>query len=78
MTSPITGYAVVLTYSDGSGILGAFGPYPTEPAAKDGRTALGQMPLADGDLKVVPLFGAPGLKPSPGYRITNHPATREA
>jgi hypothetical protein len=59
--SPITGYIVVLQHHDRSGLLGAFGPYPSEEAAQAGVATLGQMPMADGMYDVLPIFGAPGL-----------------
>ena len=69
-SSPITGYTVVLQHTDRSGLLGAFGPYPTEEAANAGIAALKQMPMADGMYEVLPTFGAPGTpeKPKPAYR----------
>ena len=59
-TSPITGYVVVLSYYDKSGNIAAFGPYSSSEAANVAVDALKLMPLADGDLEVLPLFGAPG------------------
>lgn len=58
--SPITGYVVVLSYYDNSGNIAAFGPYPSSEAANVAIDALKLMPLADGDLEVLALFGAPG------------------
>ncbi len=68
--SPITGQIIVLRFSDRSGLIAAFGPYPTEPAARVALEALKLMPLADGEMEVLPIFGAPGLPPTkqPVYR----------
>jgi hypothetical protein len=59
-SSPITGYIVVLQYTDRSGLLGAFGPYPTEEAAAAGIAALKLMPMVDGNYETLPIFGVPG------------------
>ncbi|GAA0495042.1 hypothetical protein Ade02nite_19300 [Paractinoplanes deccanensis] len=61
MTSPITGHMVVMQYYDRSGLLGAFGPYPTWDAAKDAIGWIRELPMQDALFEVVPLFGAPGL-----------------
>ena len=75
--SPITGYTVVLQHHDRSGLLGAFGPYPSEEAARAGIAALQQMPMADGLYEVLPLFGAPGApaKDKPVYRALREGGT---
>jgi hypothetical protein len=51
-------YALVVSYSDGSGILRAFGPYGTEEAARAAEPKLQELFAPDGTGKweVVPLY----------------------
>ncbi len=73
--SAATGYMLVLQYSDRSGIIGAFGPFPTPEAAWDAEQVLKHWPLADGVLETVPLFGVPGVPPwatSPSPSAVDH------
>ncbi len=60
MTSPITGHMVVMQYHDRSGIIGAFGPYPTHVHAEEAIEWLKQMPMRQEAYEIVPVFGAPG------------------
>jgi hypothetical protein len=62
MTGPITGHMVVMQYHDRSGLLGCFGPYPTEDAAKAAIEWLEQLPMRQEMYEIVPVFGAPGLE----------------
>jgi hypothetical protein len=61
ISGPITGYMIVMQYHDRSGLLGTFGPYPSEDAAKAGIDWLEQMPMRQEAYEVVPVFGAPGV-----------------
>ena len=62
-------YALAVSYSDGSGILRTFGPYPTEDAAKTAEPGLRELyePDSFGTWAVVPLFS-----------VTIAPATEHA
>lgn len=57
---PITGYAAILQYGDRSGIIGTYGPYPSERAAQLGIEWIRKTPVQDGLWRIEPMFGAPG------------------
>lgn len=54
---------LVLTYSDGSGIQAAWGPYVDEVEAEIAKDQLKQWPLESGVWTVVPLLHLPIRQP---------------
>lgn len=58
--SPVQGYTVVMAYHDGSGIIGSWGPYVDEDAARAAIAWLKLLPIEEQAFHVVPWFGTMG------------------
>ncbi len=59
MSDPVNGYIAVLSHYDRSGILGTFGPWPTEEDAQAAVAWLERMPTERGIFEIFPLYVGP-------------------